>query len=778
MANTTNKTQSLQGDMAFYDNYIPTLEDGLYTISAATQINDLDTDTYFEDPITQQFAVSGPQFTLPAADIHSIYPPVNGNSVYDQYLPNIVFSKRVLPWERYFDVDDSSKPWLCLLVFAEGEIAVNPQTNSSLITSTVSDFLAAADDVLKPGIDPDTVAPSLLDTNCSSIQVTADVFRAIAPTVDEVAYLAHVREVDISSQATTDAQDPGWFSVLTGNRLLQSQASGGTRYYVHLVSLEGYYDLLSGSTPWPKKASNDQQDQDIALVSLYNWTFLSQPQPLDFKELVENFSNQADGNADNLLLRRYVSSPDNPDAATQRTLTRLKDGYVPLNYHTSTGEATFAWYRGPFTPVIAQPLPPTADGGIPSSSSLMIYDQKTGIFDQSYAAAWTMGRSLALADGHFSHALWQYRKKAYQIVGKLMDKLPPAPDNDEQVDLQKVLQQSFLLDSFQDLLKENIGATLTELLANPLVASSVPTTPLATPATENAVQETVNFMSQFRIYNLLWQEMQNELTPIVKWLAQTQLLYKVPFNQLVPDQLALPVESLRFFYIDQNWLDCLADGALSLGVQSSKDVCLNVIMRSFINKAVMDEIKSMPGAGTATGDTEADAPQEAMSGILIRSAVVSGWPGLVVKAYQGGALNGTQLKTIRMERLSSTVLLCLFLDIPDTVILAEPQQGVCFGVEDGGVINLRKLSDQTGEPTGQEFPDTEGGFACFFRNQSTGIGQGVLNFNEDASGVVPSLNQVLAQQSSDSQTTEIGPAQLALEMFKAPEEISFTNLTD
>lgn len=766
MGNASTKS-NLKGDIAFYDNYIPTLEDGTYTISAETQIEDLDTDVYFENPITQQFEVRGPQFTLPASDISSIYPPVNSNSVYDQYLPNIVLTKRILPWERYFDVNDKTIPWLCLLVFAEGEIPVDPQTNSSLITSTVNDFLASEEDVLKPDIDPASVSSDVLNTNCSSIQITAEVFNAVAPKVEELKYLAHVREVDISNQASSGTEDPGWFSVITGNRLLQSTAENGTRYYVHLVSLEGYCDLMNDPGSWPNKVSNDQEAMDIALISLYNWTFLSQPEELNFKQLVENFWNQAGGNADNLLLRRYVGASGNPDEATQRTLTRLKNGYVPLNYHTATGEDTFSWYRGPLSPVIAQPLPATNEGDLPSASSLMIYDKTTGIFDHSYSAAWTMGRSLGLADGNFSQALMRFRKKAYGIVGKLMDKL--SLDQISQTDLSETLKQSYLRDSFQDLLKQNVGKSLTSILSKTLEESTDTLNETNATYETNEVQNTLDFISENVILELIADELADDLTPIAQWLAQTQLLYKVPFNHLVPDQLSLPVESLRFFYVDQNWLDCLTHGALSLGVQSSKDTVLNITMKRFIDEAMVKETKVIRDQliGTATGDTEADSRKEAMSGILIRSAVVSGWPGLVVKAYKGGALNGTQLKTLRMERLSSNVLLCLFLDIPDTIMLAEPQQGLCFGVEDGNVINLRKLTDQTGEPTGESFPES-GGFETFYRFDQPGIGYGVLNFN-DANN-----NSVLkALQEGFDQDTPIGPAQLALQMVKAPEEISF-----
>ena len=58
----------------------------------------------------------------------------------------------------------------------------------------------------------------------------------------------------------------------------------------------------------------------------------------------------------------------------------------------------------------------------------------------------------------------------------------------------------------------------------------------------------------------------SELAPVTGWLAKLYLLYGVPFNTLVPDHRMLPMESVRFFYIDENWLTALLNGALSIGV--------------------------------------------------------------------------------------------------------------------------------------------------------------------------------------------------------------------
>ncbi|MEL6606917.1 MAG: hypothetical protein AAFP88_01540, partial [Bacteroidota bacterium] len=582
---TNNNNPSIPvGDIAFFDNYLPSLDAGEYTISVKASIENFDSGTYFDNPITQDFEVRGPQFSLPATEVHSVYPAADSNSAFDQYLPNIVLNKRVLPWERYLIAGNKTTPWLCLLVFAEGEINIDPKTRSALKKSTVKNFLTPGGEVLKPSITTDSVSADVLSSQLSYIQISKAVFDALVPKLDELEYLAHVRQVDTGHQAVMGFEDQGWFSVITGNRLLKSTAATGTRYFVHLVSLEGYDKIMGDKAPWPTKTSDPQQPQDIALVSLYNWTFLSQPEKLNFKELVENFAAQGAKEADNLLLRRPVTVPDSPDAATKAAATRFREGYVPLNYDVPKGEKTFAWYRGPLTPTIAQPLPRASqDYHFPSASSLIVYDKTTGIFDQSYAAAWSIGRALALADGSFSQALLQYRKKSYRILGKMTDVLQDAKAATS-ADLKQVSQQSVVRDIFKQMISQDIGPALTKHLSGPAPKASRPKTQAPSNNT-SPVDQAKTFFAQKEVQASLKEEIKDDLGPVAVWLARKQLLYGVPFDHLVPDQLALPQESLRFFYLDQNWLDCLVDGALSIGVQSSKDTFFNQAMRGVINDA-------------------------------------------------------------------------------------------------------------------------------------------------------------------------------------------------
>ena len=52
---------------------------------------------------------------------------------------------------------------------------------------------------------------------------------------------------------------------------------------------------------------------------------------------------------------------------------------------------------------------------------------------------------------------------------------------------------------------------------------------------------------------------------MLAWFANLAMLEGVPFNYLVPDERMLPPESIRFFHVDQDWIDALIDGAFSIG---------------------------------------------------------------------------------------------------------------------------------------------------------------------------------------------------------------------
>jgi hypothetical protein len=126
---------------------------------------------------------------------------------------------------------------------------------------------------------------------------------------------------------------------------------------------------------------------------------------------------------------------------------------------------------------------------------------------------------------------------------------------------------------------------------------------------------------------------------IRSWFDDLSLLKGVPFSYLVPDERMLPAESIRFFWLDDLWMDCLLDGAFSVGRVTSSD----------------------HDRDRGTKESAAGNARNQLTGFLLRSDVVSGWPALLVDAYDSSdAGAGAKLVLLRMDRLSTSVLLCLF----------------------------------------------------------------------------------------------------------------------
>ena len=87
-----------------------------------------------------------------------------------------------------------------------------------------------------------------------------------------------------------------------------------------------------------------------------------------------------------------------------------------------TGGQTVSWYRGPLVPY---PIPqPRIKFPIASPDQATRFDPTTGMFDSSYAAAWTLGRQLALQNKTFSTALYDWKKGlAQQVVDAIENKI-------------------------------------------------------------------------------------------------------------------------------------------------------------------------------------------------------------------------------------------------------------------------------------------------------------------------------------------------------------------
>ena len=257
-------------------------------------------------------------------------------------------------------------------------------------------------------------------------------------------------------------------------------------------------------------------------------------------------------------------------------------------------------------------------------------------------------------------------------------------------------------------------------------------------------------------------------------LADLRLLRSIPFAYLVPDAALLPQESIRFFYVDRDWTDAIVQGALSVGTITTSDRAqLETVyphLRTELDRT--ERARRRP-----RNEERLEGPAGTVTGFLLRSRVVSGWPGLHVRAYLRDELaddaltdeaesSPDRLKLLRVERLAPAVLLVLIDGVPEVVHIEEPRQGIQFGARsdpdeapDRRRIRMRDLD--TGdlfEPV-DDFTDTNSIPVPFRANAP-----GVIDLAEVRRRMAPHLDR----DPEPDDPLPLQPHEFALQMLRFP----------
>lgn len=628
--------------ITFIQDAVPSLKSGTYEISVTQQI---EAGGPAHQKVTHQFAVQGERFKIQPTEVNSVFPPNKATGEYGGCFPHIIFNRAMLPWLRSLS---STSPkccsWLALLLFHEDEMSEiqsspNSTVNSLLPNGSVEGLPSGHFSQFSQQNQLTLDYGEKSTDRVSTIDIPTTLFTKIAPSVQDMEYLAHVREVDITGKATgtnTGGKGSslalGTYSVIIGNRMpkLKSKST------VYLVSLENMGSVLPGS------GGNELANYNyVRLISLKRWSFEATCDGSALQTVLNNLID-SDGVKSTLRLPTMApskeavkealtalngSSPLTEDQSSTFVNNALSMGYTALNHQTRSGSTTVSWYRGPFSPLGIK----SANLQFPlHGDKLTNYDPKTGLFDVSYSTAWQLGQLLALQDKHFAVLQYQWKKQFRQ-------------------NLKKDKSYVELLSKFvQGDQKTGLQHTLAQLFYHKLTANQT-----------NSEDE--------------------QLTNMVNWLLKLRKLIGVPFNYLVPDDRMLPVNSLRFFWLDSNWIEALTYGALSIGSKPND---------------------TQAEASILTALSKAETSGSTLTGFLLRSSVVNDWPGIVIKCLDA---NQQPLTKIRWERLSDSLLMAIFDGEVNKVEIYEPHETLHFGMEgtNDQTINLRSLnSSNAGEQVG------------------------------------------------------------------------------
>ena len=449
------------GSMYLFDCVTPPLVAGNYRFDAVTNV----TFDGQQAPLSSNsgyFDIEGPRFTLPATDVAAVYPPRNGHGGFDEYIPQIVISRRTLPWERRLTSDPSAigtptrdqwtlqpnpfppvndpnewgpAPWLALLLFQEGEYTLHQ--NVSLKSVVPADAYARLE-------VPDGIT-------CDSIEVEAGLLQSVLPSLDELTLLAHVRQVNVDDKELNAASGDGLYAVLMSNRVPAPNA----KFRACLVSLEERTDLVKadpppvaapifigifenpvigqiGNVPAAKAEGvaapaaniignlNNQfgstvlatvADRNIAnavgfVASPYYHVFIETQQLV----LLHSWTFECTGVG---TFRDYVQRIN---VSTMGTVEEqghppvIDTGHIPITVMDRAGVQENVWYRGPFVPMPLTRDPLTYH----SADQCRRVTPETGAEDISYAAAFECGRLMAAADPRLGQELMRWRREPYR----------------------------------------------------------------------------------------------------------------------------------------------------------------------------------------------------------------------------------------------------------------------------------------------------------------------------------------------------------------------------
>ncbi len=460
------------GSMYLFDCVTPPLVDGSYRIDVVTNV------TYDSQqaPLSSNsgyFDIEGPRFTLPATDVAAVYPPRNGHGGFDEYIPQIVLSRRTLPWERRLTSDPSAigtptrdqwtpqpnpfpavqnepqewgpAPWLALLLFQEGEYTLHQ--NVALRNVVPADAYARLE-------VPDGIT-------CDSIEVELGLLESVLPSLDELTLLAHVRQVNVDDKELNAASGDGLYAVLMSNRIPAPNA----KFRACLVSLEERTDLVKADPP-PVAAPIFFGVLENPGIGQINAARAADQQPSPTPAAPVGVTNMGSGTPQQTLINpigttilatvadRNVASAvsfakappyfirnrtrqlvllhswqfectgvgtfrdyvQRINVSTMGTVEEqghppvIDTGHIPITVMDRSGVEEDVWYRGPLVPMPLTRDPLTYH----SADQCRRVTPETGAEDISYAAAFECGRLMAAADPRLGQELMRWRREPYR----------------------------------------------------------------------------------------------------------------------------------------------------------------------------------------------------------------------------------------------------------------------------------------------------------------------------------------------------------------------------
>ncbi|MFH8565710.1 hypothetical protein [Streptomyces sp. NPDC017988] len=748
--------------VTFVSRQEPALTAGVYTLAARQEVagpgNTHPAKQVLDAP-AQKIEVAAPRFALAPQEVLAVHPPPGVTADFSLTLPHLAAVDPLLPWARA--VLGKERPWLALLTVTDAEVRLDQ--GQVCTARTAADLVATA--------PPDTLFPDFGQAKPAAddrsplltVDVTYPTLTTLLPARDELRWLAHVREVEAKKDQRQAGWEPGRCAVVVGNRL--PTASG--RYTALLVSLEGFadYTFLGGNKPVDGKVTA------VRMTALHSWSFTHAPgadakAAGAFRALADAL---VEAGRDESLLRLPRTGLGGDDA-DRHVRGRLERGYAPAAHRMHTGELLPAWYRGPFSPCPVPALP--RDRLYPDAESYLIFLPDQGMFDVSYADAYTLGQLLALADPAWLRAVEVLRGRGAELLHQALRTPPQLPGVPEVQADTLAGEEAVARLRFGKLVGSgNLAQRITEGLKtkkSPAAPEPDPVGP-ADGGTRTDAAAVVAALyddgddeepggpaasSAAGVARRLRTRLQAVAAQQVAVLSRVgepvaRRLAGLPLEHLVPHEAILPSPSVRFFHVDAQWLDVLDFGSGSVTPVTALDAYLDGLLHQAL-----------------AAEADEDVP---VAGMLLRSTLVSQWPELIVEMSM---VKGGPARRVDVFRPQADVLLALFPAIPHEVRVREPARGLSLGIDSAdknkgnGTVQLRAPS---GADIGKSLKTSATGVLGCLREPAHA---GVLHIHRATGGCLTTLLAKALEAKGYKEA--LTPAGLALQLVNSAGLLTFT----
>ncbi|KAH6949438.1 hypothetical protein DER45DRAFT_623849 [Fusarium avenaceum] len=633
-----------------WSHHQPSLTVGDYTLHVVQDVTLPTGQTVSLQTPSQALRVSKPKFRLtdPTA-LYSVH-PAPGHSAYARTLAN----RDILPGKG---VGFNKLPSMAVLTFSEEEFVLDPDAwrgfgfteesekpteygsiatkESRLIdpTCTIKSTLNA------PGSNTDFEPEDELNLLLLDSQVFKGIFTAYGEdnkpgwtgqaSLSKFAFMTSAQESasGFTAGLFSDDSEQGLkphFSVIVSPRTGPLGQTSPVRVVSHLISLEDV-DKISVSP-------DDTSGQLVGLVSLHAWEWMCVPEDsADFGHVMTE-------------LGQHISPLKGPFDPKGKEGEELPSEAVSWLKGISDA-GTRVLLRGPLIPV--KPDMNSVEAFSLNGEGMSFVDETTG-------------RSMMMADRSLSASLLRLRAKAKAIQNQGYRALSS--------------KESFL-SGLQDTIK-NLGKAqdVSGLGNKPIASRWTRTEP---EIARFPINEYDGYVEQagLHMFGYESQDPDGKAVPpriidadaaaVRAWAIDRFLLAGIPMHYLVLSPEMLPLESIRTFCVDSNWINFLVDGGLSLANHFARD---DDAVRRVIKKCINKYLSTSTNGGTI--------PQLPRWGFMMRSVAVSAFPDLRVEAPLPPDAPSDAREVLFMQRLADDVLREL-----DRIVISQPhhQQGFSLG---------------------------------------------------------------------------------------------------